>query len=107
MLTVRREDHTSWLYLTQLCCRVALTRVLFAFPAAVMFSRMAVEEITFDRPFLFFIQHKPTGSAIFIFNLSDFLYQKMSICVISQLFLSPLSAGTLLFTGQFNHPQQQ
>ncbi|XP_075896624.1 plasminogen activator inhibitor 1 [Nelusetta ayraudi] len=43
--------------------------------AAVMFSRMAVEEITLDRPFLFFIQHKPTG--------------------------------TLLFTGQFNHPQQQ
>ncbi|TWW63690.1 plasminogen activator inhibitor 1 [Takifugu flavidus] len=43
--------------------------------AAVMFSRMAVEEIALDRPFLFLIQHKPTG--------------------------------TLLFMGQFNHPQQQ
>lgn len=29
--------------------------------AAVMFSRMAVEEITLDRPFLFLIQHKATG----------------------------------------------
>uniref|UniRef100_G3N6K3 Plasminogen activator inhibitor 1 n=1 Tax=Gasterosteus aculeatus aculeatus TaxID=481459 RepID=G3N6K3_GASAC len=28
--------------------------------AAVMFSRMAVEEITLDRPFLFLIQHKQT-----------------------------------------------
>uniref|UniRef100_A0A3Q2R2F0 Plasminogen activator inhibitor 1 n=1 Tax=Fundulus heteroclitus TaxID=8078 RepID=A0A3Q2R2F0_FUNHE len=30
--------------------------------AAVMFSRMAVPEITLDRPFLFLIQHKHTGS---------------------------------------------
>lgn len=29
--------------------------------AAVMFSRMAVEEIILDRPFLFLIQHKSTG----------------------------------------------
>ncbi|CAB1351427.1 unnamed protein product, partial [Coregonus sp. 'balchen'] len=29
--------------------------------AAIMFSRMAVEEITLDRPFLFLIQHKSTG----------------------------------------------
>lgn len=29
--------------------------------AAIIFSRMAVEEITLDRPFLFLIQHKPTG----------------------------------------------
>ncbi|CAJ1086481.1 plasminogen activator inhibitor 1 [Xyrichtys novacula] len=33
--------------------------------AAVMFSRMAVEEITLDRPFLFLIQHKPTGAILF------------------------------------------
>ncbi|XP_053715915.1 plasminogen activator inhibitor 1 [Synchiropus splendidus] len=46
-----------------------------AVSAAVMFSRMAVEEITLDRPFLFLIQHKPTG--------------------------------TVLFMGQFNHPEQQ
>uniref|UniRef100_A0AAZ3Q2S3 Plasminogen activator inhibitor 1 n=1 Tax=Oncorhynchus tshawytscha TaxID=74940 RepID=A0AAZ3Q2S3_ONCTS len=29
--------------------------------AAIMFSRMAIEEITLDRPFLFLIQHKSTG----------------------------------------------
>ncbi|XP_069579649.1 plasminogen activator inhibitor 1 [Brachyistius frenatus] len=34
--------------------------------AAVMFSRMAVEEITLDRPFLFLIQHRPTGAVLFI-----------------------------------------
>ncbi|KAM9335186.1 plasminogen activator inhibitor 1 [Symphorus nematophorus] len=34
--------------------------------AAVMFSRMAVEEITLDRPFLFLIQHKPTGAVLFM-----------------------------------------
>ncbi|XP_054655779.1 plasminogen activator inhibitor 1 [Dunckerocampus dactyliophorus] len=33
---------------------------------AVMFSRMAVEEITLDRPFLFFIQHKETGVILFM-----------------------------------------
>ncbi|XP_028996521.1 plasminogen activator inhibitor 1 [Betta splendens] len=32
--------------------------------AAVMFSRMAVEEIILDRPFLFIIQHKQTGSIL-------------------------------------------
>nr|XP_040038990.1 plasminogen activator inhibitor 1 isoform X1 [Gasterosteus aculeatus aculeatus] len=34
--------------------------------AAVMFSRMAVEEITLDRPFLFLIQHKQTGTVLFM-----------------------------------------
>uniref|UniRef100_A0A668A5L9 Plasminogen activator inhibitor 1 n=1 Tax=Myripristis murdjan TaxID=586833 RepID=A0A668A5L9_9TELE len=34
--------------------------------AAVMFSRMAVEEITLDRPFLFLIQHKATGAVLFM-----------------------------------------
>ncbi|XP_070849490.1 plasminogen activator inhibitor 1 [Chaetodon trifascialis] len=34
--------------------------------AAVMFSRMAVEEITLDRPFLFLIQHKNTGVVLFM-----------------------------------------
>ncbi|XP_034413406.1 plasminogen activator inhibitor 1 [Cyclopterus lumpus] len=33
---------------------------------AVMFSRMAVEEITLDRPFLFLIQHKQTGAVLFM-----------------------------------------
>lgn len=41
---------------------------------AIMFSRMAVEEMTMNRPFLFLIQHKPTG--------------------------------TVLFTGQVNHPKE-
>ncbi|XP_071369324.1 plasminogen activator inhibitor 1 [Centroberyx affinis] len=34
--------------------------------AAVLFSRMAVEEITLDRPFLFLIQHKATGAVLFM-----------------------------------------
>lgn len=34
--------------------------------AAVMFSRMAVEKITLDRPFLFFIWHKHTGAVLFM-----------------------------------------
>ncbi|KAL0970015.1 hypothetical protein UPYG_G00235950 [Umbra pygmaea] len=34
--------------------------------AAVMFSRMAVQEITMDRPFLFLIQHKSTGAVLFM-----------------------------------------
>ncbi|XP_008301620.1 plasminogen activator inhibitor 1 isoform X2 [Stegastes partitus] len=34
--------------------------------AAVMFSRMAVEEITLDRPFLFLIQQKHTGAVLFM-----------------------------------------
>uniref|UniRef100_A0A3B4FV98 Plasminogen activator inhibitor 1 n=1 Tax=Pundamilia nyererei TaxID=303518 RepID=A0A3B4FV98_9CICH len=34
--------------------------------AAVLFSRMAVEEIILDRPFLFLIQHKLTGAVLFM-----------------------------------------
>ncbi|KAL4631388.1 plasminogen activator inhibitor 1-like [Arapaima gigas] len=34
--------------------------------AAIILSRMAVEEITLDRPFLFLIQHKPTGALLFM-----------------------------------------
>lgn len=34
--------------------------------AAVMFSRMAVEEITLDRPFIFLVQHKHTGAILFM-----------------------------------------
>ncbi|XP_041094272.1 plasminogen activator inhibitor 1-like isoform X2 [Polyodon spathula] len=34
--------------------------------AAILFSRMAVEEITLDRPFLFLVQHKPTGAVLFL-----------------------------------------
>uniref|UniRef100_A0A3Q3XK63 Plasminogen activator inhibitor 1 n=1 Tax=Mola mola TaxID=94237 RepID=A0A3Q3XK63_MOLML len=33
---------------------------------AVMFSRMAVEEIILDRPFIFLIRHKHTGTLLFI-----------------------------------------
>ncbi|XP_028330505.1 plasminogen activator inhibitor 1 [Gouania willdenowi] len=39
--------------------------------AAIMFSRMAVEEITLDRPFLFLIYHKPTGVILFIGQFND------------------------------------
>ncbi|XP_012677606.1 plasminogen activator inhibitor 1 [Clupea harengus] len=34
--------------------------------AAIIFSRMAVEEITLDRPFLFLIKHKHTGAVLFM-----------------------------------------
>ncbi|KAK0132223.1 Plasminogen activator inhibitor 1 [Merluccius polli] len=33
---------------------------------AVLYSRMAVEEITLDTPFLFLIQHKATGAVLFM-----------------------------------------
>ncbi|XP_059210970.1 plasminogen activator inhibitor 1 [Centropristis striata] len=39
--------------------------------AAVMFSRMAVEELTLDRPFLFLIQHKQTGAVLFMGQLNQ------------------------------------
>lgn len=42
-----------------------------------MFSRMAVEEIALDRPFLFLIQHKPTGDA-FILQL-DYCFPKPTV----------------------------
>ncbi|MED6242897.1 hypothetical protein ATANTOWER_011456 [Ataeniobius toweri] len=38
--------------------------------AAVMFSRMAIQEITLDRPFLFLIQHKHTGAVFFMGQFS-------------------------------------
>ncbi|XP_061524669.1 plasminogen activator inhibitor 1 [Phycodurus eques] len=38
--------------------------------AAVMFSRMAVEELTLDRPFVFLIQHKRTGAILFMGQFS-------------------------------------
>ncbi|XP_026871399.2 plasminogen activator inhibitor 1 isoform X1 [Electrophorus electricus] len=34
--------------------------------AAIIYSRMAVEDHTLDRPFLFLIQHKPTGTVLFM-----------------------------------------
>ncbi|XP_077445750.1 plasminogen activator inhibitor 1 [Stigmatopora argus] len=34
--------------------------------AAITYSRMAVEELTLDGPFLFFVQHKPTGAILFM-----------------------------------------
>lgn len=37
-----------------------------AVTAAILFSRMAVLEITLDRPFLFLVQHKPTGAVLFM-----------------------------------------
>ncbi|TRY58264.1 hypothetical protein DNTS_031033, partial [Danionella cerebrum] len=33
--------------------------------AAIIYSRMALEEITLDRPFFFLIQHKSTGAVLF------------------------------------------
>uniref|UniRef100_A0A8D3A999 Plasminogen activator inhibitor 1 n=1 Tax=Scophthalmus maximus TaxID=52904 RepID=A0A8D3A999_SCOMX len=48
--------------------------------AAVMFSRMAVEEITLDRPFLFLIQHKHTGNFLTpsCFNLKSYSTAQVS-----------------------------
>ncbi|KAF7209031.1 plasminogen activator inhibitor 1 [Nothobranchius furzeri] len=34
--------------------------------AAIMFSRMAVQQISLDRPFLFLIQHQNTGAVLFM-----------------------------------------
>ncbi|XP_006627563.2 plasminogen activator inhibitor 1 [Lepisosteus oculatus] len=34
--------------------------------AAIIYSRMAIEEVTLDRPFLFLVQHKATGAVLFM-----------------------------------------
>ncbi|KAI4900177.1 hypothetical protein NFI96_023908 [Prochilodus magdalenae] len=39
--------------------------------AAIIYSRMAVEEHVLDRPFLFLIQHKPTGSVLFMGQINQ------------------------------------
>ncbi|KAL7876021.1 hypothetical protein AOLI_G00109840 [Acnodon oligacanthus] len=39
--------------------------------AAIIYSRMAVEEHILDRPFLFLIQHKPTGSVLFMGQINQ------------------------------------
>ncbi|KAJ3585005.1 hypothetical protein NHX12_013728 [Muraenolepis orangiensis] len=38
---------------------------------AVIFSRMAVEQIAMDSPFLFLIQHKPTGAVLFMGQVNN------------------------------------
>uniref|UniRef100_A0A3B1JBX4 Plasminogen activator inhibitor 1 n=1 Tax=Astyanax mexicanus TaxID=7994 RepID=A0A3B1JBX4_ASTMX len=42
--------------------------------AAIIYSRMAVEEHIMDRPFLFLIQHKPTGQFCFQFGFEFNIY---------------------------------
>lgn len=68
-----------------------------------MFSRMAVEEIILDRPFLFLIQHKHTGTTLI---MSDFIDIDNSFYSTNELF-SFLSTGSILFMGQFYQPQQK
>lgn len=58
--------HNSYLIaLTVIIVKPKCIFYLFIFfcdsTAAIIYSRMAVEEITLDRPFYFLIQHKPTG----------------------------------------------
>lgn len=62
---------------------------MFTLSAAVMFSRMAVEEITLDRPFLFLIQHKHTGKTLLMSKLSEIPCSKLGVCVcdVSNTFL--------------------
>ncbi|XP_071334211.1 plasminogen activator inhibitor 1 [Trachinotus anak] len=76
MFSLATADFTRITTDERLCVSKVLQRVKIevnekgtkgaAATAAVMFSRMAVEEITLDRPFLFLIQHKPTGSVLFM-----------------------------------------
>nr|XP_019955647.1 PREDICTED: plasminogen activator inhibitor 1 [Paralichthys olivaceus] len=76
MFNLASADFTRITTEERLCVSKVLQRVKIevnergtkgsAATAAVMFSRMAVEEITLDRPFLFLIQHKHTGAVLFM-----------------------------------------
>uniref|UniRef100_A0A3P9KZW6 Plasminogen activator inhibitor 1 n=1 Tax=Oryzias latipes TaxID=8090 RepID=A0A3P9KZW6_ORYLA len=76
MFNLATADFTRITSDERLCVSKVLQRVTIevneqgtkaaAATAAVMFSRMAVEEITLDRPFLFLIQHKSTGVVLFM-----------------------------------------
>ncbi|KAM4612088.1 plasminogen activator inhibitor 1 [Polymixia lowei] len=76
MFNLATADFTRITMEERLCVSKVLQRVKIevneqgtkgaAATAAVMFSRMAVEEITLDRPFLFLIQHKATGAVLFM-----------------------------------------
>ncbi|KAG7497985.1 hypothetical protein JOB18_046983 [Solea senegalensis] len=76
MFNLASADFTRITTEERLCVSKVLQRVKIevnergtkgaAATAAVMFSRMAVEEITLDRPFLFLIQHKHTGALLFM-----------------------------------------
>ncbi|XP_022608011.1 plasminogen activator inhibitor 1 [Seriola dumerili] len=76
MFNLANADFTRITTDERLCVSKVLQRVKIevnergtegaAATAAIMFSRMAVEEITLDRPFLFLIQHKHTGAVLFM-----------------------------------------
>ncbi|XP_014062667.1 plasminogen activator inhibitor 1 [Salmo salar] len=76
MFNLAKADFTRITTEERLCVSKVLQKVKIevnekgtkgsAATAAIMFSRMAVEEITLDRPFLFLIQHKPTGAVLFM-----------------------------------------
>ncbi|KAJ8254826.1 hypothetical protein GJAV_G00197770 [Gymnothorax javanicus] len=76
LFSQKNADFTRITTEEQLCVSKVLQRVKIevdeegtkgsAATAAIIFSRMAVEEITLNRPFLFLIQHKPTGAVLFM-----------------------------------------
>ncbi|XP_044040717.1 plasminogen activator inhibitor 1 isoform X2 [Siniperca chuatsi] len=76
MFNLATADFTRMTTDERLCVSKVLQRVKIevneqgtkgaAATAAVMFSRMAVEEIILDRPFLFLVQHKHTGTVLFM-----------------------------------------
>ncbi|XP_055794440.1 plasminogen activator inhibitor 1-like [Salvelinus fontinalis] len=76
MFNLAKADFTRITTEERLCVSKVLQKVKIevnekgtkgsAATAAIMFSRMAVEEITLDRPFLFLIQHKSTGAVLFM-----------------------------------------
>ncbi|XP_033839566.1 plasminogen activator inhibitor 1 [Periophthalmus magnuspinnatus] len=76
MFNLARADFTRITTDEKLCVSKVLQKVTLevnedgtkgaSASAAVMFSRMAVEEITLDKPFLFLVQHKHTGAVLFM-----------------------------------------
>ncbi len=74
-------------------CIFYLFIFLWFSPAAVIYSRMAVEEITLDRPFYFLIQHQPTGQLCFnstcfyliTFHFALYLYGYVSVQLVVSL----------------------
>lgn len=67
----------------------------------IIYSRMAIPEHILNRPFLFLIQHKPTGQ-ICCWVFVKGIFNTFLLCILTFLVNS---TGAVLFMGQVNQPQ--
>lgn len=68
--------------------------------AAILLARSSPPWVSVDRPFLFLIRHKPTGTFYYYLNPAQ-----VHLCVSVSLTSCPVSVpGAVLFMGQINQP---